>query len=390
MKRTYKILIISAIVLLVILGIYLGWKKILAPEITPAPEIGGAPLPTAPLSDGGRVEGGTAEKSAAGLILKKLSEEKVFGFGVVQASGEVFYLTPGGKIMSAKDGPDLEISKESVTALNSIELNPKDQKFLVSFGDPRRPQWGIFDLIDKVWRPLPIDIVNATWGLDDDKLVASIKKTNEYNLSEVDLTKSPPSYKLISRDFRMKDVKLAYLNPQKLVVGERSSAFYEGRVWQLDLKTNLFNLIVPAERGLTLGWSKDKNSAFKFSASGFYVLGANLAPIFKTDFITLPEKCDAVSEISFCFVPQNLTIRNVFPDNYFTKEFFSVDRLVQFDTFSGVSEDLLKSGEGGIAAIDAKNPEVLGDRVYFINRYDDYLYELSGLPELKINESLPL
>ncbi|MEK7464349.1 MAG: hypothetical protein AAB617_01070 [Patescibacteria group bacterium] len=389
MKRIYKISIISGIALILIVGIYFVSRSFLTPKPVPSPEVSGTPLPTAPGNNGSdtTTAPGTDGKT---LALKKLSEEEVFDFGVVQASGEIFYLTPTGKVLSAKDGPDLEISGQNVNALNHIELSPRDQKFLVSFGDPKRPQWGIFDLIDKIWRPLPIEITNAAWGVDNDKLIASIKKTNEYNLSEVDLTKSPPTYKIIIRDFRMKDVELSYSGNQKLIIKERPSASYEGRAWQLDLKTGSFNLVVPPERGLIIGWARDGSTAFKFSALSFYTLGLNLASAIKTDFVTLPEKCDAVLEVGFCFVPQNLTLRNVLPDDYFSKEFFSIDALIQFDVISGLSQEILRSGEGNVVALDAKNPKVFRNKIYFINRYDNNLYELDGLPELKVNKDLPL
>jgi len=146
MKHTYKVIIIVVIAILVALGIYLAWRQIAAPEETGTN--GGAP--TEIQETVGTTNG----------VITKISENKVFDFWVVSATNEVYYFLPDGKISLAKDGPDLETSKQVVNALNFIEVAPGGRKILAAFGDPLAPQWGIFDVVDKVWRPLPGELQN--------------------------------------------------------------------------------------------------------------------------------------------------------------------------------------------------------------------------------------
>lgn len=365
MKQLYKILIILVVIVVVAIGVYLSWKKIIGP-----PGENGEPLPQVPPST-----------SPTGVNLKKISEQSVFDFWVVPDTGEIYYLTPDGKILSAKDGPDLEISTQTINALNFIEVEPGNQKILAAFGSPRTPQWGIFDLIDKVWRPLPADITNATWGAKENELIAILKTQDGLNLATVDLSKTPPSHKTLIKDFRFKDVRFALAAPERLIITELPSANHAGRVWQLDLKTLTSNLLLAPENGLTLGWSQDKNIVFKFSSeNGFSLFNQNFqeaAPMF---FSTLPSKCETLGTSTiYCFVPQDIPDDVVLPDDYFQNKFYSVDDLYKINLETDETKKFFTSNENGAPAIDGKKPKALNSGLYFMNRYDNYLYELKLL-----------
>lgn len=367
MKPFYKILIISGIGALAILGVYLGWQAITSGSQEEIEEIG------VPVT-------GEMPSSPNTAPLKKLSENAVFDFFVNAATKEVFYFTPDGKVMNAKDGPDLEISKQTIKALNFIEVEPKNQKVLAAFGDPSWPQWGIFDVIDGVWRPLPSEIMKATWGENDEKLVAIIKKGENISLVEVDLTKTPPSYRSLIRDFRLKDVKITWVAKNRIIISELPSASYAGSVWQFDPESLNFNLLIAPRRGLTISWSENKKLFFLFDLdSGFQVLDENFQKKLLVPFNTntLPEKCTADSLKVYCFVPQNIPAGTVLPDYYLTKRFYSVDDLIVLGVESAELENILTSNSAGVPAIDGKNPKVVGNKIYFINRYDNQLYELN-------------
>lgn len=366
MKPLYKILIIIGIILLIALGIYLGWRNLIGPS--------GEEVQVPQTSE--EVE--VVVTTESGIELKKISEEKVFDLWVVPDTREVYYLTLDGRVFSAKEGPDLDISTQTIDALNFVEAGPKNQKVLAAFGDPRAPQWGIFDVIDRVWRPLPSEITGATWGGTNESLIATVKNANESNLVEIDLTRTPPAYKVFIRDFRLKSVAFTYLPENRLIITERPSASYAGRVWQLDLETLGFNLLVAPERGLVLRWAREKNIGFKFDTSfGFLVVDNNLRGLLPTFFNTLPQKCGASAEVVYCFAPQNIPQNVTLPDDYLQKKFFSIDDLFALNIETGSTQKILSSNSGEFPAIDAKNPQILGDKIYFINRYDNYLYELS-------------
>ncbi|MEK7086932.1 MAG: hypothetical protein AAB935_01600 [Patescibacteria group bacterium] len=365
MKQIYKILIILVVIVVIAIGVYLSWKKIIG-----LPNDGNVLPPP-----------GQTPNPPTGTEIKKISEQPVFDFWLVPDTGEIYYLTPDGKILSAKDGPDLEISTQTINALNFIEVGPGNQKILAAFGSPRAPQWGIFDLIDKVWRPLPADITNATWGAKENELIAILKTLGGLNLATVDLSKTPPNYKTLIKDFRLKDVRFTLAAPERLIITELPSANYTGRVWQLDLKTLTFNLILAPENGLTLGWSQDKNVVFKFSSeNGFSLFNQNFqetAPLF---FSTLPTKCETSGTSTiYCFVPQDVPDDVILPDDYFQNKFYSVDDLYTINLETDETKKIFKSSENGAPTIDGKKPKALSSGLYFINRYDNYLYELKLL-----------
>ena len=251
MKPIYKIFIVLGLLVIIAIGIFLSWEKLLSP-LNPGsdkkpPEIN--------------------PPNNKNEEVNSLSDNPVFDFWITPDNGEVYYITPDGKIFAAKDGPDLEISKQTISALNFIELSPNNQFILAAFADPKMPQWGIFDLIDKVWRPLPQEIINATWNNTDETLVGIVKNQSDLNLSLIDLNKNPTAYKVLINDFGLKDIGLEVLPGDRLIISEKPSAYYPNRVWQINLKDFAFNTLISPEKGLTLNWSKDKKILFKFSGS---------------------------------------------------------------------------------------------------------------------------
>jgi hypothetical protein len=253
---------------------------------------------------------------------------------------------------------------------------------LTAFGDPGSPQWAIFDVIDRVWRPLPQNTVNATWGANTNEIIAVIGNAGGYALVRMDISKNPPISKIIANNFNFKDVKLRFVPPEKLLMAERGSDFYSSRVWQVNLKDLSFNLIFSPSRGLLFDSTLDKSLFFKYSSAdgGFEIIDRNLKTFVPVIFSTIPSKCDrnanASSTSIYCFGPQYFPDNVVLPDNYLEKSFLSVDNLYLLTPPAGDAQGVLLSGAGNIPALDAKNPFLDGGILYFINRFDGSLYSL--------------
>ncbi len=372
MKPLYKILIVIGLIAIVALGIFLSWEKLLSPL---NPESNKKPPEINP-PDNKNEE------------INSLSDNPVFDFWITPDNGEVYYITPDGKIFAAKDGPDLEISKQTISALNFIELSPNNQFILTAFADPKMPQWGIFDLIDKVWRPLPQEIINATWNNTDETLVGIVKNQNNLNLSLIDLSKNPATYKTLINDFRLKDVRLEVLSGDRLIISEKPSAYYPNRVWQINLKDLTFNTLIAPEKGLVLNWSKDRKIIFKFSSPNKFSIydAPTLKQIAPPLFNTLPQKCDAKvfstsSVVIYCFVPKEISPRITLPDDYFQKKFFTNDDLLMLtiNIENGdveKFENIFPENSTKIRFADAKNIEFYNNQLYFLNNYDNQLYKI--------------
>lgn len=314
--------------------------------------------------------------------LEKISDYPAFDFWMNNDTKEIFYITADGKIYNAKDGPDLDMSLQTIGALNKIEASPSGKLILASFGDPNAPQWGIFDSVDKVWKPQPSYISITTWGENDSKLIATLREGTKINLSEVDISKNPYSTKKIFDDFGIKNALLSYISPQKLIITERASFYYPGRVWQLNLKTLSFNLILAPESGLMLGFSQNKDVVFKYSSPfEFFVLDNNFQSKTANFFKTFPDKCTFSASTTYCFVPDNIPWsgilpNTVLPDDYLKNKLYTIDTLNTISEKDELGIVLIEESKNS-ERIDGRHPIAEGKNIYFINKYDNQLYRLT-------------
>lgn len=373
-KTLIKISIIIFIAIIGIVVIYFLAKLLFKkqPAQTEEPRFN---IPTVPI-----VQPTPTPSSKKNVNLVKISDKLVFDFWIAQDTKEIYYLTPEGIVINAKENQDVEISTQIINGLNFIEPSPSNEKALAAFGNPLAPQWGIFDTIDAVWNPLSQEIINVCWGKNDDELIVIVKNAGEFNLARVDLSKVPARYAILIRDFRLKDVKLSFAPPEKLIITEKPSYTYEARVWALDLnpkKLNFYLLFAP-EPGLMLNFSKDKETAFRFaSPNDFSILNNELKELTPLYFFTLPQKCTANAEAVYCFVPQDTPLDINLPDDYMQKSFYSIDDLFFINTKTDETKKVLISGKSDVLPIDGEKPQYLDGAVYFINRYDGGLYKLA-------------
>jgi len=376
MKPIYKIIIIIVVIMTVGLGIYfIAKSNSKKPEVPVALGETPAELPVAPLAP----KTPEAVITTQGLELKKISEQNVFDFWITPGTKEIYYLTPVGEIFSAKEGPDLEMSKQDLGALNSFEPSFDGKKIIAAFGNPLLPQWAVFDLIDKAWRPLSNDTVAAAWlATSTDEIVVVIKSKNDLNLATLNIAKNPPVYKTLVKDLRFKDVKIISRLTSQILISEKPSAFYGSRVWQLDLKTLAFNLLIGPEKGLNIDFSNDKKLIFKTTSGGLIVLNQALQESELFSLGILPSKCDsAATSTIYCFGAQALPTSLNLPDDYFQNKFRSVDVLYSINLDLREVKTVLTSGTGSFPIIDARRPRYQDGSLYFINRYDNLLYRLT-------------
>ncbi len=394
MKPIYKILIIAIILIIFGIVFYFLWQKFteipdgqLTNDNGQLATDNGTTLPIGKTGTGDQQPTTNDQQPTTDdkqITIQKISDNQVFDFVIVPETKEVFYLTPDGKIFGAKKEKDLEISAQTINALNFVVSSADNQKILAAFGDPRAPQWGIFDLIDKVWRPLPNDIFNATWGKDNAQIIAVIKKGSDYNLTTLDITKTPPSAKILIKDFRFKDLKLIYKQPLSLLMIEKPAEIYKSRVWELNLDPKKLTItqLIQGENGLMMDWSRTGEIVFQFKApNDFHILDKNLGEKTPLFFATFPSKCDYndATKTAYCFAPQDFppTLPNLkLPDDYLQKRFYTIDDLYAVDTEKEEINKVLTSGSGDFEPIDAKNPRYGDGKIYFVNQYDNYLYEI--------------
>jgi hypothetical protein len=313
-------------------------------------------------------------------VLKKISDSPATAFWIAKESGGVFYLTNEGHVVSAKDEADEVISTQVVNEINRIEASPTGEKALVLFGALHSPQWAIFDTVDAVWRPLPAGLSNVTWGASDIGIVATQKSGSNNALYFINLTKNPYDYKLLAKDFKFNGVQLSIKSAEELYIAEQPSGLVQSRVWQLNLKTNALTLLLNPENGLMINWGSAKDILFKFSSpSSFTILNRSLGITQPFTHITLPQKCDGAAGVAFCFIPKDtnlFTNTYTMPDDYLMKRIYSSDDVYKLDLLTGEDALILKGESSGTPYIDATSVKSRGSSVYFINRYDNYVYAI--------------
>jgi len=388
MKTTSKIIIIIFVVIFISVLIYALWHFFAKPKFS--------------LSNLNNNEESNYSSSNEPRLIQKISDQPVFNFWIIPETGNIYYLSYDGKVFEAKKDKDEIISNQIINSLNEANLSPEKQKILASFDDPNQPKWGVFDLIDKIWRPLPSEIINVNWGANDNELIGFVKNNNEKNLTRINLNENPPTYKTIIKNLNLEDVKLIFQKPNYLIIVEKPTAFYENQAWLLNLENLSFNSLFK-ERGLILKKSINSDVFFKTSAvdNQLQIFDQSFKFLMPSLLKTIPQKCEGLSNnLIYCFVPNKIPNNLTLPDDYFQNKFYSIDSLYLLNTDTG---DVLMIFEGGLMIpseeetlppVDALNPQYFNGYLYFINRYDGYLYALrlnaqnnQGVPNASNNET---
>ncbi len=390
-KLDYKKIIITLLIVAVFAVIvYFIWGGIAGPETplpagTPSssstlPEAGSA-LPSAGTSTG-NIPGNTISFPADSDPISKVSSQPVSGYWIDPQTEGIFYLDASGRVFLVnknKGGEDTEIIKQGVGTLNTIEVGPNSQKILAAFGDPRSPRWGIFDDVDQTWRPLPSTVLNAVWGENNGTLYGIVQNGGVPALASIDVSKSDISTKILIKDFRFEDVQLSFLSPSTLFVLERGSSEYSSRVWGIDTSNLSIHLLLDSRKGLTISPSDDRRVFFSFQGNVFHILDPRtLNTITPIPFLTVPEKCAFGGVVAYCFVPNSQNFKSAaLPDDYLKSKIYTTDSLYEVNLSSGgsVSSDLPKTVNNEL--FDAISPKFSKGFLYFINRYDGYLYALN-------------
>ncbi|OGG38527.1 hypothetical protein A3I34_00315 [Candidatus Jorgensenbacteria bacterium RIFCSPLOWO2_02_FULL_45_12] len=375
MKGSYKILLFLAVL---IVGMFILFFFINRMSIPTPSDYSGGVLPE-PTNSENKNEPGALPNEALLITTVKISDRPVFDFWINKKTGETYYISSEGNVFSAKNNEDINLNTQAIESLNFIVPSPSGERILAALGNPQSPRWGVFDVVDLVWRPMPETADILAWGATDDSLVGILTDKENTNLVYVDISNAVPKISVVLSDFYLNDIRLYGGISSSILIAERPGFFYKSRVWEINFKSGAIKTINSGENGLTLSFNDKKTVALKFSAqNGASITDALLKTIMPLTFVTLPEKCGFGSDIIYCFVPndQELFKKNSLPDDYVENKFFSTDNLIKiYPDTDGVSV-VAKSGDAGFGVFDGIHPAVSGDGViYFINKYDKFLYK---------------
>ncbi len=103
MRSSFKIIIISIAVIVVVALGYFIWKALSEPVVPPGTTNPTGTLPVAPTAPATK-EYPAEIKGANGLTLRRISDAPIFDYWVLKNGEDVFYFTPDGKFRTVKDG----------------------------------------------------------------------------------------------------------------------------------------------------------------------------------------------------------------------------------------------------------------------------------------------
>lgn len=357
-KRILKIFLGILVPIAVIWGGYYVWQILNAPPTVP--ESNNAPKQT--LVD-------IPTTSPFSTVMKN----PVFDYWVNAKTGAIYYLDFSGQVFKAGES-DKPANSQTLNNLNSLQISADGTLALAKFNYPALPTFSIFNTVTNAWQPLPEGTLAAAWAASTSQLAYLDSKAGSLKILNIASQKTQEVIKL-----NQKDVKLYWVNPSTILVQiSTPSIEMPSSLWSLDLKTKLLKPLFKEELGLVLNWSLVGNYGLKLiSVSRIPQISLiNQAGGILKDlsFITLPEKCAFGDGKIYCGVPRFIRDGIQLPDDYYKKAVYFQDDIYSIDLISGESALLLK---GDDILIDTQHLSLGNGKLYFLNRYDSKLYNLS-------------
>ncbi|MEK7089523.1 MAG: hypothetical protein AAB920_01765, partial [Patescibacteria group bacterium] len=210
------------------------------------------------------------------------------------------------------------------------------------------------------------------------QLVGSVQKNGVTSLSFIDISKQPYVFKTIVSNFSMRGISFYAKSATEILISEKPSSYASSRVWQIDTKTGIVTLVISPAFGSFVRWGSNKDVLFRFSSPNkFSILDRTFSELVPLVLITLPTKCDGGADVVYCFVPKDRGVfvrTNAIPDDYFMNKLYTSDDLYKIVLQSGTDSAVVVGESGPIPSLDADNVVSVNNSIYFVNRYDGYIY----------------
>ncbi len=364
-----------------------------APQESAASPFG---LPTAPIYQAPAAGGATSTISQQFGVV---AENEVVGF-FVGPQNTITAVETGGRVVRIADGAQTVISSAPISNIISADFSFDGRLVLVSFGDARAPQYSVFDIDKKTWRPLPENTRRATWSPSDLRIVFfSTSETAASGLSTLDLGNPKALPKVLTR-LHQQDLDISWPNPERIFLAEKGAASLLSSVWVFKIKTGELALVLEEELGLDVLWSPVSDHGLVFSADpggrgGRLSLITGLDTRTNLAITSFPEKCAFAAETKnastsatstkttltsapyfICGFPKNYDRFAVFPlpDTYQKRAIYALDDFYKIDATTGDVSPVFVQSEYGL---DAEKLSIANSRLFFINRFDHKLYGIS-------------
>ena len=413
MKRLIYLLTIIGVIAIVVGGFYfLRYRAESGPEEAPTAP-GGLPQTPPQTIPAPPAPGGDAPlEQPSGEVVQPgeqkfgaIAKNEVLSY-FVDGQNNAIIVQPDGQIVKIVRGEASVLSSSLASNLMSAEFSYDGKYILAAFGNRSEPQYSVFSVETKSWKPLASGIKSAAWSPADYRIAyfkeqvgstpstgsgqAALTAGGSTALTTLDLQNEKAVPQEITK-IRVGDADIFWPFANQLLVSDKPSALYAGSIWSVDITKKTLAATVVEQLGLSSAWNQAAEMGLVFrtdlSRRGgrLSLLGATGNVLSDFAFLTLPSKCAFATEHSvatstadrgllYCAVPRDqeeLEIKTL-PDEYIKRSFFTQDNFYQINLVDGGIKEVLSD-----QAVDGDGLKVFGKNLFFVNRLDGKLYAIS-------------
>ena len=361
-----KLIVVIVVTGLLVLAAYAGWRFF-------GRDGGAPPLPT---PTGGPTDTPPVQlPTPIASQIKALTANRVFAYWINKNTETMYYLTDEGEIYKlAQGGTEQKLSGQPIQNLRAVSPSPDGPMAIVSFGQGERIFFSAFNSVRLSWQPLPAGALAAAWDptgtkiayLEHAGLSAALKILSLADAKIQEVTK-----------INVEDAELSWVVPKEIYLTSRPSANYPGSVLGVNLEQKTVRVVVRDEPGLMVLWSQSGPWGIKFSLRGrrpvTEIIDGNGQMVGAWPFApTLPVKCLAENVFFYCGAPRSMGPRDIWPDDYLQRRIYSKDDVVFWNASTSQTAIVIQAEQGPFDVIQLS---LLGNKLFFVNRYDGKLYE---------------
>lgn len=399
MKRILIIVgILIAAVIIVIIGMLLRGRS--TPPVGPSGALPtGGTLPIAGTGSNGagtsngdgdaNGTGGTGSTGGTGGLpvagVNVVAQAAVIDYAV-NAQG-VTFMASNGAIISASSTE--AIGQANFGNILDARFSPNGRWLLVKSGSNDLATWNLLDVAKKTWKNIQANTSEMVWSQNGSQLAYLARRTGGNTLNTY--TPATGAIKTLLT-LSAPDLRLLWKDASHILIMDRPNSLVPGTIWVFGTAGSTLTPFVTNIPGAELLWGGAKSGGLLFragSTSGVLtIVNSGGSTVQGASFLTLPSKCafgesaatSTIADIAdylFCAIPQNQqTIKErQLPDDYLKGKFGTADALYAIDLLRGTLTPIIPASES--FNFDAANLKVYGENVYFVNRNDKKLYEVS-------------
>ena len=361
MKTIFKILGWILVAGFIVWGVYFAYKTFFATKVvTPSVAQGLKNNPVVQAS-----------------LIKLVSENAVFSYFVNSKTLAIYLVGKDGQIFKTLGvGQPTEIvNKQTLPNLNSVVASGDGTKLVATFNYPLAPVVAVYDTAANTWERLPENTFATAFDPSSQKLVYIRTTTTGGELNILDLT-SKKATKIMN--LAVIDGNLTWVNKDEIILSQKPTQELTLESWLITLSKKtltplsgssqaIMSLYGHSTYGLKLAYANTKKDLKLFLTTPE---GIELVIL---PFVTLPSKCALTEKYLYCAVPSEYPTGIKLPDDYLKRKFYSLDSIIKIDIDTLYPITLFDTTS---AKVDAEQLIVSGEKLYFVNRYDDKLYEV--------------